>query len=64
MLESEVRLRGGMVKQATKRNNVLLSNACVPWQQGPSIAMHSKVGLALSVQVSWTALGVFTSLRS
>lgn len=56
MLEFEVRQRGGMVKQATKRNNVLLSNTCVPRQQGPSIATHSRVGLALAVQVSCAAL--------
>lgn len=41
--------RGGMGKQATKRNNVLLSNTCVPWQQGPSIATHSKADLALAM---------------
>lgn len=31
-----------MVKQATKRNFVLLSSTCVPRQLGPSIAKHSK----------------------
>lgn len=56
-----------MVKQATKRNFVLLSSTCVPWQLGPSIAKHSKAvgdgrvggwgrALALAVQVSCAAL--------
>lgn len=31
-----------MVKQATKRNFLLLSSTCVPWQLGPSIAKYSK----------------------
>lgn len=61
-----------MVKQATKRNFLLLSSTCVPWQLGPSIAKYSKAvgdggggwGVSFSCASVMCCLGGFISLRS